>query len=203
MVSLATQEATMRGTLPVLLYVVMLPHSALADDHRSSAIKGWLVDGPDTQLTDYEGGLDSRIVHGGRASAYLRSIVPNPQSHVVVAQSVSAEQYRGRRIRLSAWVRRDNVKSGAGLWLKVLKEDRKRSFAYDNKLVKGSSDWQRQEIVVDVIPTAEELYFGLGLQGLGQAWVDDVLLEIVDTSVPTTDQLRPMPLDLQNGSFDD
>jgi hypothetical protein len=190
--------------LPLRLGLALLWTGIALADHRTTAGKGWMVDGNTRELTDYEGGLDRNVVHGGRASAYLRSIVPEPKNHAVVAQQVSAERYRGQRIRLSAWLRSDDVRQGAGLWLKVLPgPDGTTPSAYDRKLMTGSNGWQREEIVVDVAPAADRLYFGLFLGGLGAAWIDDVTLEIVDKSVPTTDKQFHLPLELSNGSFED
>jgi hypothetical protein len=172
-------------------------------DNRARIGKGWAVDAPVKELTDYEGGLDSRVAHHGRASAYLRSTVAAPKEHAVVWQGVSAERYRGKRIRVTAWVRTSDVSKGAGAFLKVLGVDPKLSLAYDRQDLSGSHDWTRQEMVVDVDPAARIIWFGLGLEGAGHAWIDDVSLEVVDASVPSTDWMkRGLPVEPQDLDFE-
>jgi hypothetical protein len=172
-------------------------------DHRARIGKGWLVDAPVKELTDYEGGLDNRVSHHGRASACLRSTVAAPTEHAVIWQGVSAERYRGKRIRVTVWVRTSDVEKAAGAFMKVLGADQKTSLAYDKQDLTGTHDWTRQEMVVDVEPAARIIWFGLGLEGAGRAWIDDVSLEVVDASVPLTDRMKKnLPLEPQDLDFE-
>jgi hypothetical protein len=55
-----------------------------------------------------------------------------------------------------------------------------------NRSIKGTTDWTRYEIVLDVPANASNLAYGALLVGTGQIWFDDIKFEIVDKSVPTT-----------------
>src|SRR3954447_19108622 len=55
------------------------------------------------------------------------------------------------------------------------------------KPIKGTTDWRKYELVVDVPNDSAGVFYGLLLiGGRGKAWIDDVVLETVDDSVPTT-----------------
>ena len=55
-----------------------------------------------------------------------------------------------------------------------------------NRPIKGTSDWTRYEIVLDVPQNAAAIAFGIRLRGKGQVWLDDVQFAIVGPDVPTT-----------------
>lgn len=79
---------------------------------------GW--GGGSAAANAYELGRDFSVVHGGNASAYPRSrvAVPPPNSFVTLTQSIRAEAYRGKRVRLSGFLRAENV-AGVGIGLVV------------------------------------------------------------------------------------
>jgi hypothetical protein len=103
-------------------------------------------------------------------------------------QTFKADAYRGQRVRLSGYVRSQDVGNWAGLWLRVdgSKND---VLSFDNmqdRAIKGTSDWQKCEIVLDVPEEAQEIAFGLLLAGRGQVWMDDLKFETVGKDIPTT-----------------
>lgn len=57
-----------------------------------------------------------------------------------------------------------------------------------SRQIKGTTDWTRYEIVLDVAQEATALSFGILTVG-GTVWLDDVAFEVVDASVPTTDMI--------------
>ena len=92
-----------------------------------------------------------------------------------VTQRIDAIDYRGKEIKLKAFVR-TNV-SGTGnqgqLWLEVDRENKQRGF-FDNMNDRPiqSHEWQSYEIVGTVANDATTISFGCFLKGLGQVWVD-------------------------------
>lgn len=92
-----------------------------------------------------------------------------------VTQSVDAIDYRGKKIKLKAFVR--TSLSGTGnqgqLWLRVDRENKQRGF-FDNmndRPIK-SHEWRSYEIVGTVADDATKIFFGCFLNGMGQVWVD-------------------------------
>jgi len=69
----------------------------------------------------------------------------------------------------------------------------------ENRPIKGSTDWQKYEVVLDVPEGSMEIAFGILLAGKGQAWVDDLQLDVVGTDVPSTNMIKegatPQPFD--------
>jgi hypothetical protein len=53
--------------------------------------------------------------------------------------------------------------------------------------IKGTLDWRRYEIVLDVPPEADVIGFGIVLSGPGRAWVDGLQFEAVGADVARTD----------------
>ena len=93
-------------------------------------------------------------------------------------------EYLGKRVRLSGYVKSDKVTNWAGLWFRVDGPNNgpnPSSLAFDNmqeRPIKGTTDWTRYEIVLDVPEAAQRLAFGILLAGGGQVWMDDLKFEV-------------------------
>ncbi len=61
----------------------------------------------------------------------------------------------------------------------------------DNRAVKGTTEWQKYEIILDVPENAVGIAFGSFVSGKGQAWVDDFQLKVVGKDVPSPNMLSP------------
>jgi len=68
--------------------------------------------------------------------------------------------------------------------------------------IKGTSDWHKYEVVLDVPRGSVAIAVGLLLTGKGQAWVSQVQFEEVGTDVPTTAHKPYEGLPEQPGSLD-
>jgi hypothetical protein len=178
------------------LLLLLVAATAFADEPAA-----WQFTGPadDPKLADlgYEGGFDSAHSHSGHRSAFLRSMVDQPRKQAVVMQSVAADRYRGRRVRLSAWVLTDGRTQP---WFGLNVTNGGASVGRVDLQVKPGGGWQRQEVVLDVAASAQSLHFGLLLAGPGQAWIDDVRLEVVGDAVAPTGPT--LPLEPRNLDFE-
>jgi hypothetical protein len=168
----------------------------------SASVKGWFLSGSGHEASEYEMGIDRDVVHSGRASAYLKSIAQKPQEAALM-QMISADRYRGKRVRISAWIKTERVDAMAAVGARVESADGRGVYAYGREELKGTNDWQRREVVLDVDPAAARIALGMGLWGTGQAWIDDVNVDIVDRSVPTTDKLPHFPVAPSNLDFEE
>ncbi len=144
----------------------------------------------DQDAGGFAAGIDREVAHGGHASVSIRSIVAEPKGFRAVTQLIKADAYRGKRVRLSGYLKTRDVREGwAGLWLRVDGPDAKR-LAIDSmgaRRVIGTTDWSRHAVVLDVPERAVRLGFGSLLTGTGQVWADDLTLEVVDPKeVPVT-----------------
>jgi hypothetical protein len=153
---------------------------------------GWIKAG--SHPNEYEVGVDTSIHHGGRASGYVKATATDLHGFGTLMQTAGAGDYLGKRVRLSAFVRSERVASGwAGVWLRVdgarQGQNQMPVLGFDNmqnRPIKGTTDWTRVEIVLDVPAEAVDLAFGILLAGDGEVWLDDVKFEVVPLSVPVT-----------------
>jgi hypothetical protein len=166
--------------------------AVVADDKAKSEVghpKGWW--GGSARRDEYEAGTDREVFHGGKASAYVEMKDVGDDDFGTLAQSFKADDYRGKRVRLSAWLKTKNVAGGAALWMRVDGADKTLTFDnMDKRRVKGSNDWAKYEIVLDVPAASQDVTFGLLLAGKGRAWVDDFKFEVVDDKVKSTNLLE-------------
>jgi len=143
--------------------------------------------------------LDRGVSHGGKASARIRAVEPDPKGFGSLMQIARANKYRGKRVRMSAWVKADDVARGAALWMRVdgPEQDPTKSLAFDamdGRKITGSRPWQKHEIVLEIAPDAADIAFGAMLSGPGTIWVDDLTFEIVDGTVPLTGSQKAVVL---------
>jgi len=155
---------------------------------NNNAPDGWIMTGETP--SDYETGLDNRIVHSGTHSAYLRSIDEKARGFATLMQQIKSDRYRGERLRFSAFVKSMDVRGSAGLWMRI-DHSSGEVLAFDNMMnrpIKGTNEWNHFSVVLDVPVKSEVIAFGILLNGHGQVWMDELSFEIVDESVPVTEQ---------------
>lgn len=151
--------------------------------------KGWGTYG--IQLQNYEMGIDAVVKHNGKAGAYIKSIGDSVAGFGALMQTFNAESYRGKRVRMSAWMKTENAES-AQLWLRLDGDKRILGFDnMDNRPVKGTTEWNKYDITLDVPEATINIAFGAFVSKTGQAWVDDFQFEIAGSEVPTTNMLTP------------
>jgi hypothetical protein len=148
---------------------------------------GWLKAGnkPDS----YDMGTDAGAGRDGKSAATIKSIYKKVKGFGTLMQMVPADSFAGKRVRMSAYVKAENVGDWAGLWFRVDKKGNGGSLAFDNmrdRPIKGTADWTAYEVVLDVAKDATGVAYGALLSGTGQIWFDDLKFEFVDLTVPTT-----------------
>jgi hypothetical protein len=152
----------------------------------------------------YELSRDETEKHAGKASGCIRSTGDEADGFGTLTQWYRADSYRGKRLRMSAYVKTDGVEGQAGLWMRIDGKE-KTGLAFDNMMgrpVKGTTDWTKYEVVLDVPEEAEEIFFGFLVAGKGRAWVDDIAFEVVGKDVATTG-LEVQPTDRQGEPIKD
>jgi len=174
------------GTL--LIAALWLPPQAIAGEPLP---KGWMAG----NAKEYEAGIDRQVFKEGQAGAYIRSIAARPASFGTVMQTFSAENYLGKRVRMTAFVRAHRIAGWAGLWMRVdgVGEENQ-GLSFDNmqkRPIKGTLPWQQYHIVLDVPDNSETITFGILLTGIGHAWLDEFKFEIVGKDVPVTGTTKP------------
>lgn len=85
----------------------------------------------------------------------------------------------GRKIRFSGSIKTQDVSGYAGLWWRA--DGPKGTLAFDNmqtRAPRGTTDWNRYEITLDVPPEIVNINFGVLMPGTGTAWFDDLQIEV-------------------------
>jgi hypothetical protein len=147
--------------------------------------KGWWA----APSEDYKVGVEAS--EAGKPAAYVEAVAPVPSRFFALNQTLAADDYRSKRVRLKGQIKTKDVDKWAGFWLRADAENK--IVAFDNmqrRGVTGTTDWQAAEIVLDIPAEAEKLTFGLILDGKGKAWMRDIKFEVVDASVPVTASAR-------------
>jgi len=156
-------------------------------DVQAGTPANWFLVGQNSP--SYTVGVDHRTRHSGNAALAIISIDSSPALFRGVGQEILANQYRGKRVRLSGWLRQQNVVGSiAGLWMRV--DGNFETLAFDNSASRpqlGTSDWHQFQIVLDVPQSAIGIAFGVLMSGRGELLADDLLIETIPATGPTTD----------------
>lgn len=129
----------------------------------------------------YKASLDRQNQRSGKASLSLTSISPAPAGYAA-SQRIRATAWRGKRIRLSGWIRTAGTDRGGALWLRI--DMANGDYVLDGVFESSSEVWKKREIVAAVPPDAAGISFGVRMNGKGQVWADDFAFEIVPDKTP-------------------
>jgi len=121
-------------------------------------------------------GLSNRgSIYQSKRTGRVNQTTP-PAGAGIVTQSIAADAYRGRRIKLSSSVRAEVAGLGnqGQMWLRVDRPSGQGGFSNsmsDRPIY--SREWQRYEIEGEVAEDATRISFGCLLSGQGRLWIDD------------------------------
>jgi len=177
-------EASFRA--PALVLAVALSLSPVLGDDGAPA--GWLL-GTGGDMKGADVALDRQVRHAGAASLRVTITPEYAGDPTGVYQTVEATDYLGMRVRLTGWVKTEDLQGQACLWMRVSGQDQ-RLMSLDNmsdRPITGTTDWTQYSLVLDVPVDAGLVAFGLVLtEGGGRVWLDDLALEPVDPETPLT-----------------
>jgi transcriptional regulator with XRE-family HTH domain len=166
-------------------------------NHESNAqpVPGWFKAG--SKPNSYKVGLDKTIFKSGGSSAFMESTEANIDGFGTLMQQCSAQEYLGKRVKMTAYVKSENVSGSAAMWLRVdSKLTPQKSLSFDNmndRPIKGNNDWTKCEIILDVPEESGTLNYGVLLGGTGKVWFDDISFEVVDKQTMTTTPKNLIP----------
>ncbi len=176
--------------------VLLMSFGSRAEVSSQTAVErvpeGWILAG--TAPQDYQVSVLPEKREGNNV-VLLESVAnPNPSKFGTLSQYCSADQYLGKRVRMTGYLKSENVKNWAGMWFRV--DDSKQkdvAMSFDNmsdRPIKNTTDWKKYEIVLDVPQQAGAMAFGVLLEGSGKVWISGISFEVVDQSVPTTNMVK-------------
>ncbi|MBX3072828.1 hypothetical protein KF728_12575 [Candidatus Obscuribacterales bacterium] len=177
--------------------------------------KGWIMAGANPDSFDAE--IDTSTAHSGTRCAHMfhNQNLQGNNAWGTLMQQMGPGENLGKRLRMSLWVKTENVSGWVAPWMRVDGEKRSDTLSFDNfctRQIKGSTDWTRYESVLDVPKESTNVAFGVMLGGEGHLWLDDVSFEVVGPDVTITDcpcsrntkkDRKPLNLNFEDGESDD
>ncbi|MGO4822683.1 MULTISPECIES: hypothetical protein [unclassified Flavobacterium] len=137
---------------------------------------------------NYEMSLEKNTAINSQNTLTIRSIKNKFYGFGTLMKTTKSDDFLGKTVRMTAYVKSENVKSWAGLWMRVDYYDAA-VLAFDNmqnRGIKRTTDWTKYEVVLFVPEEATSISYGALLDGTGQIWFKDIVLEVVDDTVPET-----------------
>jgi hypothetical protein len=164
----------------------MLSARIEGDDKVPPLPDGWMISGQGRPNL-YRIGVDPTLPGTIKIEAMDRKGVIESGAMGSLMQSISAENYRGRAVRISAELRGRGAERGV-LWMRVDPSGPvARPLRFDNMLerkkngaVRGDVDWVERTIVLDVPEAAHSIHYGIMLGGGGELWARNFKLESLD-----------------------
>jgi hypothetical protein len=188
----------------VLSIVVLVVIVILVAQNNPKIPKGWFSAG--SKPTEYEMGLDKSVFQNGNSCAYLKSKEPKNNEFGTLMQIITSENYIGKRLRLTGYIKSEAVDGWSGMWMRIDGEANQQ-LGFDNmqdRAIKGTTDWKKYDIVLDVPTGSKDIAYGVLLGGKGKVWFDNLKMEEVDKNIPVTNMIKesqypkqPVNLDLE------
>ena len=193
----------MKKIIGAVIVVVFIFAIVIIANNNYKIPDGWYPAG--SNPNEYKMGVDNTIFQNGQSCAYIKSKNPKSNEFGTLMQSISAENYLEKRLQLSGYIKSENVEEWSGMWMRIDGESNKR-LGFDNmqdRAIKGTTDWNKYEIVLDVPVSSKTILFGVVLTGEGKVWFDNFELKEVNKSVQVTNQrkenrrTKPINLDFE------
>jgi len=139
----------------------------------------------DVAIPPYEGSkvvVDSTVAHTGRCSIKLADFHDGlVETRIGVGQPFEGRALRGKRVRLSCWMKGDSLKGDAfvKIYSQGLRTRVRQSPAAE--LLFGTFDWKPVSIELDIPDDAELVWANClaGAPATGTLWIDDASFEVV------------------------
>lgn len=151
----------------------------------SEQVKGWFIAGSERE--SYQIGIEKDAERGGNV-AYLKSIKKVKRNFGTIMQSFSADNYLGKKLKLSGYIKTQDVTGWVGMWMRV-DGQKKHSLSFDNmgdRKIKGTTPWTKYEIILDVPKNSTTINYGVLLRETGTVWIDDLKFEEVPKETTST-----------------
>jgi hypothetical protein len=171
------------------LFATTTPQSINSDESWHVPF-GW--DARETTPHEYFVGVDDNIVHHGKSSLFVHSIAKKPSGTVYIAQVFDANQFRGKRVMLTGYLKSQDLHEQIHLSLVAAAQGSQGTS--DGVTVSGTTAWQRYQIVIDVPRDANAITIGFYMNGEGSFWADELNFQPVDSRTPLTTPLEPRNL---------
>ena len=168
--------------------------------------KDWFLAGSNT--TSYKTGFDNLILQNGEKSAFIESTESKINGFGTLMQSCSAKEYLGKKVKMSGFIKTENISNWVGMWLRIDSKKNSDMKYFDNmrdRQIKGTTNWTKYEIILDIPTNSNSMNFGVLINGTGKVWFDNLSFEVVGKStekfndslnIGISNKLLPKPTNL-------
>jgi len=171
----------------VAILASILTLSSLPTLAKEVLPEGWLKAG--SVPADYKMGVDVNINFDGGKSAFIEADNTDSSGFGTLMQNASVEDYLGKRVQLTIYIKALDVTGWTGAWFRIDGEQVK-PLAFDNmsnRAITDTTEWTKYTMVLDIPNNATNMAYGVLLNGNGKVWFDNLSFEIVDNNTPVTD----------------
>jgi flagellar basal body rod protein FlgC len=147
----------------------------------------WFISGQEyaQAIKEYSGAIDHTNAYEGSGSGLLKS-TSDAAHNGTLMQVSSAAAYRGKSVKMSAFLRSTEVAKRAGLWIRA-DDINGATVAFRNSFsprapqsfVQGSTAWKEVDISIDIPDSAVALSYGVQMAGTGAVWIDSVSIDVI------------------------
>ena len=180
----------MKKTSIAAIAVISVMAYSLTVMAEDSVPQGWSFQGSKPEAFEIKPDPGQKSPQGNSISIQSKG---ETDGMATLMQVIKADDFRGKRVRFSGHIKGEGVKSWAALWLRINNADGTVS-AFDNmekRAFRGSGDWKRHEVVLDVPNDSSTISFGALLSGSGHVWVGGLDFQTVDETVSVTAKSKP------------
>jgi hypothetical protein len=180
----------MKKISAALFVITVVITTFLIANNSSQAPIGWFFAG--SNPSEYEMSIDNSIFQNGKSCAYIKSKSPKENEFGTLMQTISAENYLGKRLQLSGYIKSEDIKGWSGIWMRIDGENNQQ-LGFDNmqdRAIKETTGWQKYYIVLDVPSNSKTINYGVLLDGEGMVWFDNFKIDEVDNNIPITNLVK-------------
>lgn len=127
--------------------------------------------------------------HDGKTVYYINSTTSPIDGFGTIMTVIKPEGYLGKRVKMTGYIKTSDVVDHAAMWMRVDGKDADKSLGFDNmsnRPIKGTKDWTKYEIVLDVPAESIGIAYGVLVRGTGNVWLSGLSFEVVGNDVPST-----------------
>ena len=171
----------------VAIFISILTITSVSILAGDALPKDWVKAGSDP--SDYKMGVDENVTFDGSKSAFIEANSAKSKGFGTLMQNSSVEDYLGERVRLTIYIKTQDVSGWTGGWFRI-DGGKKKTLAFDNmnnRPITKSTEWAKYTMVLDVPDNATKMAYGVLLNGNGKVWFDNLSFEVVDENTPVTD----------------
>lgn len=184
----------MKKIIVALFTITVIVTTFLIANNNNQIPNGWFPAG--SNPSEYEMGIDNSVFQNGQSCAYIKSKSPKENEFGTLMQTISAENYLGKRLKLFGYLKSEDIKGWSGIWMRIDGENNQQ-LGFDNmqgREIKGTTDWKQYNVVLDIPLNSRTINYGVLLGGNGKVWFDNFNMEEVDKSVQVTNMLKEKKL---------